>query len=170
MNTLRASTQLSGFLFTCFVPDAPTLLRQSRVAGSIIPGSIRHQKWIAAVCFLFTVIVVDSNGRCLFAKTRVDVRTRRLTGMGPGLYSNDPAGRDLEPVWNLTDPFLQSKPRRLARSPDQLLTLPTSSKRPGCTASQNNGPGICIAHLQSGFPPEGTCRHRDHEREMEGKG
>jgi len=38
---------------------APTLVQQSSIAGSLVPGSILCQKLIATVCLLMSVVVVD---------------------------------------------------------------------------------------------------------------
>jgi hypothetical protein len=49
--------------------------------------------------------------------------TCRLTGTGPGLACQDPAGQVLGRFWNRTKPFFQSEPGPLAGYPDLLLTL-----------------------------------------------
>jgi hypothetical protein len=49
--------------------------------------------------------------------------TRGLTGTGPGLASQESAGRVFGQFWNRTDPCLQSKPVPLAGYPDPLLPL-----------------------------------------------
>ena len=54
-------------------------------------------------------------------------KTRRLTGTGPDLAPQESAGRVFGQVWNRTDPFLRSKPGRLAGYPGPLLTLHTTS-------------------------------------------
>jgi len=48
---------------------------------------------------------------------------RQLPGMCPGLARQESAGRVFGRFWNLTDPFLRSKPGPLAGCPDPLLTL-----------------------------------------------
>jgi len=51
--------------------DAQTLLRWSRCAGSLVPGSIQCAKSITTVRWVITVVVVDLIRRILFVKTCV---------------------------------------------------------------------------------------------------
>jgi len=53
--------------------------------------------------------------------------TRGLTGTGPGLACQDPAGKVFGRFWNRTDPFLWFKPGPLAGYLDPLLTLSSPS-------------------------------------------
>jgi len=50
-------------------------------------------------------------------------KTHKLTGTGPGLAHQDPAGRVFGRFWNRTKLFFRSKPGPLVGYPDPLLTL-----------------------------------------------
>jgi hypothetical protein len=75
------------------------------------------------------------------------IGTRGLLGTGPGLASQQSAGRALRWVWNRPDPFLRSKPGLQAGYPDPLLTLLLPHLQNELQQSVNNCcPSIMVNH------------------------